>query len=185
MLKKRFVLTAMFTAAMLFTAGCGQEATPPPMGAPEPHPPVTQPPATQPPATTPGNDPVQQYPDIIEDLKLAAAVAERYFFFTHAGDYEHAWNLIHPDVQNITERQGANAKELYLAANQQPSKKLTDVINAQMLDEYKPRSTQIRVTNVAELTLRFEDGTEQKIHMAKDENGGWGLYWNPETASLE
>jgi hypothetical protein len=131
------------------------------------------------------NDMTAGQTDDSQSLALAVSVVERYFFLTSNGDYNSAWNLIHPSVQKVGELQHINPKEMYLASHKQASAKLAAISGAKLLDEYKPISTMLMQINVAVITCKLSDGTEMQVHLSKDDQGNWRLYWNPETKKLE
>ncbi len=110
-------------------------------------------------------------------------VVQQYYFLASKGDYKAAWNLIHPSVAKVEELTGNHAKEKFNSMQTPP--KLATATEEAHLDEYKFYSTQGLMKDVAVVNIELSGGLKKTIHLAKDDQGYWRLFWDVYTHDLD
>lgn len=115
----------------------------------------------------------------VPDAPALEEVIRRFFDLTSRRRHADAWELVHPRARRpnpgISEEQ---AKAAFVA--QPPGPALEAILGMQLRASRKFPWCMCSVVEVAEVLVRFADGSERVIHAQRTEAGVWRVLWVPE-----
>jgi hypothetical protein len=119
--------------------------------------------------------------ELFKKLSDPKAVVEQFYQLIHTGDYQSAWDLIHPSERDYPASGAKNAiRQQFLALKETKGPELEQIISSKLLETYKINVTQLLVTDVMEMKLKLVGEGEKTIHLLKDQDKRWRLFWEPD-----
>ncbi|MCF6094781.1 hypothetical protein L1765_12510 [Microaerobacter geothermalis] len=119
--------------------------------------------------------------DNFENITEPQEVVKEYFKLTSRGDYQSAWNLLHPSLQNHPSRTlRISSKQQFMALQGTKGPDIKRILGEEKLETYKIYSLQILVGNVAAVNIELNDGEEKTVHLLQDKENRWRLFWEPD-----
>jgi hypothetical protein len=119
--------------------------------------------------------------ELFKELSDPKAVVEQFYKLIHTGDYPSAWDLIHPSARDHPASGAKNAiRQQFLALKGTKGPELEKIISSKLLETYKINVTQLLVADVMEMKLKLIGEGEKTIHLLKDQDKRWRLFWEPD-----
>jgi hypothetical protein len=119
--------------------------------------------------------------ELFKELSDPEAVVEQFYKLIHTGDYPSAWDLIHPSERDHPASGAKNEiRQQFLALKGTKGPELEKIIISKPLETYKFNVTQVLAADVMEMKLKLVGGGEKTIHLLKDQDKRWRLFWEPD-----
>jgi hypothetical protein len=111
------------------------------------------------------------------DTESSDLIVKQFYYDMAKKDYDGAWVLLHEAVHRNPS--GSLTKEAFINEFKSFDKQLDSAKVIQQFDEYKFPGVQLTLANVDVVEAKFMDGTVKTLHLAKSQNKGWRLFWDP------
>lgn len=158
-MEKRFIVLPVVLT--VFLSGCQQQVTQTNV--------TTSPESAHPSKVIPNPSPL--------DTESSDLIVKQFYYDVAKKDYDGAWVLLHGAVHRNPS--GSLTKEAFINEFKSFDKQLDSAKVIQRLDEYKFPGVQLTLAKVNVVEAKFKDGTVKTLHLAKSQNYGWRLFWDP------